>query len=894
MLAGTWRDNTEGDRDALSTLSRRTYEDYVRDLVRWANESDPPVRKVGNTWLLNSKEDAWRLLARYVTPQDLERLEKVVLQCLGTYDPAFDLVPAERYMARILGHSPQYSGLLSRGLADTLALIGARGRKIRTGESLTASDRAAMIVRQVLERANQDWRLWASLEGVLPLLAEAAPEIFLDAVDSSLKGDGPVVMRLFAEDGEGVFGPRSYHSGLLWALERLAWNPDYLGRTALTLAKLARLDPGGHLSNRPHNSLAGIFRLWHPQTTATPERRARVLSVIAEREPEEGWRLLYDLLPERRGFAIPNAKPSWREWAPDEMSAVPWAQIISSTVNITEKLLTLVGVNGAKWGSLIGSLADLPKEAHELVVNQLLRADVSDFTSEDRLIVWNSLRDFQANHTAFSDADWAIPAEYLKPITRIFKRFRPNDPLGKHEWLFSHHPTRIAPREEDWRVEARKLADARRRAVREIYEKLGLDGIRMLLDRVEASYDVGQTVGRGRFLTEADEDLLLKEMLGCDGGKAAEFIRALAYWRFRSAGWKWTDRKLSSGLWTKRQVAHLYASLPNDPETWDRVQETGSEVEESYWTQVGTFYGLEDVSSLVQVVNSLLKYSRPYTALQNIVGYAHGHEDIPASLVLDVLEQAVHSDPSKVRIFQSLGYQIGKLLGRIEESGDVEEQRVARLEWAYLPLFRHQSKRPPKALYRELQRKPEFFAEVVSWAYRAEGEPETALSEQDVARAERAHQLLEDWHTIPGSQPDGSIDGTVLREWVLNARAAVLARGRRVGDSLIGQILRYSPVDSDGAWPAVPVRAIIEELESEELERGIAIEVYNSRGVTTRMPTDGGLQERVLAERYLQYAEIVSDQWIRTAAMLRRIADSYSEDAQREDTSAELTEDLWE
>lgn len=894
MLAGTWRDDAEGDRDALSTLSQKTYDVYVRALVRWANESDPPVRKVGNSWLLNSKEDAWRLLARYVTSQDLERLEQVVVQCLGTYDPAFELAPSERYMARILGHSPQYSGLLSKGLADTLALMGARGRKVRIGESLTASDHAAIIVRRVLEMANQDWRLWASLEGVLPLLAEAAPEIFLDAVDSGLKGDDPVIMRLFAEDGEGVFGPRSYHSGLLWALERLAWSPDYLGRTALTLAKLARLDPGGRLSNRPQNSLEGIFRLWYPQTTATPDRRERVLSVVAEREPEVGWSLLCNLLPERRGFAIPSAKPSWREWIADESPVVTWGQIISGTVIITEKLLALVGVDGAKWGALIDSLADLPKEAHESVVNRLLRVRVTDFAHADRLVVWNSLRDFLAKHTEFSDAAWALPADFLKPIYHILKRFRPDDPVEKHEWLFSQHPTRIAPREEDWRIEAKKLAGARRRAVREIYDKRGLAGIRTLLYRIEAAYDLGQTVGRGGLVTEADEDMLLMEMLGGDDRKAAEFIRALVYWRFHSGGWGWVERTLSSGSWTKEQTAQMFASLPNDSEVWDRVEDAGVEVEGLYWTQVGIFYGLDDVNSLIRVISFLLKHGRPYTALQNIAGFAHDHKDVPSSLVLDVLEQAAHSDPSKERIFQSLGYQIGKLLDRIEESGDIEEQRVARLEWAYLPLFRYQSKRPPKVLYRELQRKPEFFAEVVSWAYKAEGELETAISEQDAAQAERAHQLLEDWHAIPGIQSDGSIDETVLREWVLNARAAVLARGRRVGDSLIGKILRYSPAGDDGAWPAVPVRAIIEELESEPLERGIAIEVYNSRGVTTRMPTDGGAQERALAERYLKYAEIVSDQWIRTASMLRKIAASYTADARREDTSAELTEDLWE
>jgi alpha-L-fucosidase len=101
------------------------------------------------------------------------------------------------------------------------------------------------------------------------------------------------------------------------------------------------------------------------------------------------------------------------------------------------------------------------------------------------------------------------------------------------------------------------------------------------------------------------------------------------------------------------------------------------------------------------------------------------------------------------------------------------------------------------------------------------------------------------------------------------------------------------PPDPDGAWPHIAVRDLIEELRSEQLEGGLKIGVYNSRGVFMKSPTAGGEQERQIAERYQGYANQVSDRWPRTAAMLRRIARSYISDARREDINAELTEDLW-
>ena len=70
---------------------------------------------------------------------------------------------------------------------------------------------------------------------------------------------------------------------------------------------------------------------------------------------------------------------------------------------------------------------------------------------------------------------------------------------------------------------------------------------------------------------------------------------------------------------------------------------------------------------------------------------------------------------------------------------------------------------------------------------------------------------------------------------------------------------------------------------SRTLERGVEIGVYNRRGVTVRMPHDGGGQERALAERYRRDADALRFDSPRTAACLDRIAATYEVDANRED-----------
>jgi len=86
------------------------------------------------------------------------------------------------------------------------------------------------LVRELLWEASP--QAWISMEDKLPLLAEAAPEEFLEAVKHSLEQQHPEILDMFCE-GDDYIGQTSYHVGLLWAIEQLAWLPEYILRQAL-------------------------------------------------------------------------------------------------------------------------------------------------------------------------------------------------------------------------------------------------------------------------------------------------------------------------------------------------------------------------------------------------------------------------------------------------------------------------------------------------------------------------------------------------------------------------------------------------------------------------------------------------------------------------------------
>ena len=163
-----------------------------------------------------------------------------------------------------------------------------------------------------------DWELWASLNDVLPLIAESHPSEFLNAVDRALSMTPSPFEMIFGQECSGIFG-RNYMTGLLWALETLAWDGNNLTRALVCLAELAARDPGGQWGNRPIGSMTTILLPWLPQTCASVERRVGAVRTVLQLVPRVGWNLLVALLPiigrpVSQGRSISNKLLHIRSW----------------------------------------------------------------------------------------------------------------------------------------------------------------------------------------------------------------------------------------------------------------------------------------------------------------------------------------------------------------------------------------------------------------------------------------------------------------------------------------------------------------------------------------------------------------------------------------------------
>ena len=368
-ILGAWNDDSEGDRVVIESLLGKVYGEWIGKMREIALRPGTPLIQRDGNWKFVSRYEGWYALGPRLFDEHLNRLLAMVVPVLRERDPQFDLPREERYLARIHGKVLTHSELLRNGLAESLALVGSHSQALTSCSFGKAAAVAHLAVRDILD--NADWVLWASLHDLLPLLAEAAPGAFLDAVEQTLSRHPCPFDELFAQESAALFG-RNYMSGLLWALETLAWDPDLLSRVVLCLGGLAERDPGGNWANRPGNSLTTILLPWLPQTCAPIVKRVAALNALIAEHPATGWKLLISLLPEPHPISVRTRRPAWRTTIPDDWpeGATPneyWQQVSQ----YAEMAVTEATTNGEKLSEIIDHVGDLPPRAQELLLDTL-------------------------------------------------------------------------------------------------------------------------------------------------------------------------------------------------------------------------------------------------------------------------------------------------------------------------------------------------------------------------------------------------------------------------------------------------------------------------------------------------------------------------------------------
>ncbi|MCE7738087.1 MAG: hypothetical protein GPJ50_01800, partial [Candidatus Heimdallarchaeota archaeon] len=791
------------------------------------------------------------------------------MKVLSERDTKFELSSEDRFAADIYGKKLSYSYNLRIGLTESLAIIESISEMFKNCTRGHARSIVHSIVREILTDA--DWILWGTLNSLLPILAEAAPQELINNIESAISNPLNPFLKLFSQEDNSITGS-NYLTGLLWALETLAWDEQYLSSITVILGELATIDPGGSWANRPINSLITIFLPWLPQTISSIEKRKAAIKALNQEQPKICWALILKLLPNQHQTSSGSRKPVWRntipkDWKKGVTSNEYWEQVAF----YAELAVELSKKDYEKLEELLEHSNNIPKNQFNDILTYLATDEIINLDETKRTPIWSKLIEFILKHRKFSEAKWALPSKVINEIEIVANKLAPKDPLNMYKRLFN---TRggydLFEEKGDWKEQQKKVLEKRIYAVKEIVSKHNISALVDFSQTVGSPWDLGFSLGH--CIDGSIDHYLLPKHLKSKKSNTHQFLDGFIQGRFNSQGWDWFDG-INLEKWDMEEITLILKYHPFAFETWERVERFIKKDESLYWRNVQVNpYRSDD--KLSYAIDKLLAYNRPIAAITCLHYQLSNERELDWKQVIQALENALSSNESFNQIDS---YQITELIKAMQISNEISSDDLFRVEWRYLPLLDKDNNAEPKLLENKLVSDPAFFCEVIRLVFRSnkDRKKKKEVSKDKKALAENAFRLLNEWHTPPGTDTEKIFSEKLFIQWIDHVVESCKESGHLdIALQQIGNVLIYSPSDPDGLWINKIIAEVLNKKEFKNMRIGYHLGIFNSRGAHWIDPT--GTPEKELAKKYRQQADDIElIGYHRFASTLRELADSY-------------------
>ncbi len=874
VLIGAWQDESQYDLDAIAQLFDISYDEWLKKAQEILHYPDSPLSLKNGTWKVVNRTELWDQLGVRILDQNIDTFKSLALSVLKEPDPAFETPAEERYMANIHGKVMKYSPVLRQGITEGLAILGTQPNACSNCSQGKVEATCGWVIRNLLTGADQV--LWGSLNELLPTLAEVAPGEFLDGVEKAMRMTPCPFKDLFSQEGDGITG-NNYLTGLLWALEGMAWDEKQLVRVSVVLGELASHDPGGQWANRPFNSLSTILMPWFPQTLASADKRKVAVHVIFnECSDIIAWNLLLQLLPGQNKISSITHKPIWRKTIPDDWKdGVTTGEYWQQISFYVELAVNKAGQDADRLSKLISYFNNLPEPDLNKILLSLTSQPILELPEEQRLSIWKHLTRFTKQHRRFSYAKSALSNDLITRIEQVAEQIVPKNPFNLYQYLFSNRDFDFYDDNKNVPEQEEKFNMKRENAISEIFQQNGIEGVIQFAETVPSPHRVGQALS---VITDAViERTLLPHFLDTLNDKHKTLVSSFIWSKRFKKGWEWPD-SIDKSVWTSVQIGQFLAYLPFTNKAWERASEWLRGEESEYWTRVivNAYHADGDITI---AIDKLIENDRPHAAINCLDRMRISEQTIDTNQCIRALRAAFLSrEPSHTMNV----YNIVELIKFLQANPSVNQDDLCQVELEYVPLLDHHRDISPQTLERKLANDPKFFCEAIQLIYgsKKEERPYKEPTEKSKSIATHAWQLLHGWKIPPGTQEDGTFSEESFTEWLQNVKASCIESGHlKVVLANIGEVLVYAPPDPKGLWIH---RAVAKELngrENDEMRDSFRIGMYNSRGI--RRIISNAEPERKLAEQFRNKAEEVENAGFhRFANTLKILADGYDKDAE--------------
>ena len=696
-LFGTWDENNENEKKVISDVLGIGYNTWIKVLRKILNKKSNSISFKNGRWKIENKEELLEEYAENYFPEDITKFEKAALNILTTTDPKYDLAADKRYMNNIVGNKPKYSYEIKRAVAETIAYV-------KSIESLFINCPKEIhhikwfVIRNVFE--NVDWKQLATLNTILPLLAEIDAKEYLSQLEGIINNKEDELIKLFYEKEEFVTQTR-YINGLVWSLELLAWYPTHIMKAFDIFAKLAKYD------ERIMDSMCRILLPWNPQTLADIHLKKTTLETLLENYENFGWKLLMQLMPNKRNYTVPTYKPIWNNKIKDNIKVTngelynQYREYVNLAINYSRH-------NVDRIVQLIDIIDDLPKDLFNNIIKKIKTKDVRKLPENDRFYIWNKLENIIQKHKNYSEADWALPEEAIKKLEEVSEEIKPLDKKIYYKRLFTHDYLNSLSSKESYNVREKRILEERKEAIEDLLQ----EGIQKVIDFADNTEDPrGAGVALAEIKLNAKQEKNILQLLNDNNNAIAQ---GFIYRKYYNENDKWLNSIDFNNI-NDYGKALLLVQLPINKTVLKKEKELLGAKENEYWEKAN-IYSIDKEVDYNYTLEKLLEYKKPVKAIELASRGIYEKKELSRELVAKALMNAL-GDQDSIKYYDV--YNIKQLIKYLQDK-KYSSQELFKIEWAYLPVLDNYDEYRPITMEKMMSENPEVFMQIICLAYKAE------------------------------------------------------------------------------------------------------------------------------------------------------------------------------
>lgn len=877
LLCGKWTE-CEGDKLVLEELSGMSYDDIMAELSQYMKSEDPFIVEVhghgGTNFQLASVESAWENLDDNITVKIWDNFIELLYAVLIESEPIFEYPFDKHFEASVYAKMPDWSPSLKHGMLRSLIM------KAYYRKDYSCQYQVNNVVKKILETITSVQR-WGYISQYFTDLCEAAPDIVLQRLEDELLN--PTGMKELFESNDGDFmTSRHYYTNILWAVEQLLLQKEYVVRAVKWLWEADALNIKYSISNSPKSSLETIYCAWFNVSVLSVEEKID-LAKWAIANYDNAWDVIYSELPNGRSSICSNINhPHYRDV--DEVEDLYESDVNKTYIEYITACLSKMDAYPDKWKKIIESMSYYYDDLFDEVAKKLLN-EITLMNDEEKIIIKDTLRNEIYRHRFYCSSDWAMPENRIEKFESMMSQIHMEDSIYDYLYLFGHiydlplvHP--IPYDKEEGNIEQNDLLREAEieEGVKEFEEReLSIERLLLLCSKKDDS-TIGTYIAK-YYQSRVFNENILEMMLNLN---VKDKIIVDYVWYFVKENKSILSNAIEL-LKRKEKKEDLLVSLLSmeilSDEKLPLIEYEAEEIKRSYWRRSRRINIIDNQNAYLWALSECKKYGTINTFLELLFDAKAflKPNDIYAELIL--IDQIDIEKPYPMTPYYL--EEILKLLHK-EFMDDGEKcAQIARVEWLFRNVLKWNKMKCTQVI---MKKTPVLYAQLINYIFLKDDEDKNNRSSESNEMTESLFSIYYKALFCP-AEKDGKVDYNDLLRWINEFKGLLSNQNQiRLFGNLVGRLLAYSPVGDDNCMPCEAVRQIIEEIGDESFKTAYVTAEENKRGVYS---PNAGKAELEMSRQYKDNADKIRGRYPKTASIYDLLSDSYKSQSISERKRAE-------